>query len=172
MVVGAGMSAITTINGLRELAAAAGDEAGVEVVWATRRGTQTTEGGDGAVAGLYERVDNDPLPQRDRLAALANDYTTGTVEREVPGMNLRHIPYAQVSAIRKPDDDADDGSGGMKLEFAVRDGDNVAPVSVVAHNVIANVGYRPNSELYQELQIHQCYASEGPMKLAAALMAS
>ena len=43
---------------------------------------------------------------------------------------------------------------------------------MIADNVIANVGYRPNSELYQELQIHQCYASDGPMKLAAALMAS
>ena len=70
VVVGAGYSAITTINGLRELAAAAGDDAGVKVVWATRRGAGTGggTGGDagGDAAALYERIDNDPLPQRDR----------------------------------------------------------------------------------------------------------
>mmetsp|Transcript_13386 Transcript_13386/g.15255 ORF Transcript_13386/g.15255 Transcript_13386/m.15255 type:complete len:224 (+) Transcript_13386:79-750(+) len=38
--------------------------------------------------------------------------------------------------------------------------------------VIANVGYRPDTSLYQELQVHQCYATEGPMKLAAALLSS
>ena len=38
--------------------------------------------------------------------------------------------------------------------------------------VVANVGFRPDASLYQELQVHQCYASEGPMKLAAALLSS
>lgn len=36
--------------------------------------------------------------------------------------------------------------------------------------VVANVGYMPDVSLYRELQIHQCYASEGPMKLAAHLL--
>jgi hypothetical protein len=35
--------------------------------------------------------------------------------------------------------------------------------------IIANVGYSPDTALYRELQIHECYASLGPMKLAAAL---
>jgi hypothetical protein len=35
--------------------------------------------------------------------------------------------------------------------------------------VIANVGHRPDTDLFGELQVHLCYASEGPMKLAAAL---
>jgi hypothetical protein len=35
--------------------------------------------------------------------------------------------------------------------------------------IIANVGFRPDRDLYRELQVHECYASEGPMKLAAAL---
>ena len=115
------MSAITTINGLRELAAEAGSDAGVRVVWATRRGGS---GGAGPT-GLYERVPNDPLPQRDRLAALANDYALGGSSgggaegAEVPGMSLRHLPFAQVSAIRKPGDDADDGGSRLELLFAV-----------------------------------------------------
>src|SRR5207245_2721837 len=35
--------------------------------------------------------------------------------------------------------------------------------------IIANVGYTPDRALYRELQIHECYASFGPMKLAALL---
>ena len=36
--------------------------------------------------------------------------------------------------------------------------------------IIANVGYRPDRRLWEELQVHECYASQGPMKLAAALL--
>ena len=32
------------------------------------------------------------------------------------------------------------------------------------------MGYTPDPSLYRELQIHECYASLGPMKLAAALL--
>ena len=39
-----------------------------------------------------------------------------------------------------------------------------------AERVIANVGYSPDRGLYRELQIHECYASFGPMSLAAALL--
>ena len=35
--------------------------------------------------------------------------------------------------------------------------------------IIANVGYSPDTNLGRELQIHECYATLGPMKLAAAL---
>ena len=31
-------------------------------------------------------------------------------------------------------------------------------------------GYRPDNSYHRELQVHLCYASEGPMKLAAALL--
>src|SRR5207253_288689 len=35
--------------------------------------------------------------------------------------------------------------------------------------LVANVGYAPDTTLYRELQVHECYASQGPMALAAAL---
>jgi hypothetical protein len=38
--------------------------------------------------------------------------------------------------------------------------------------VICATGYRPDLELCRELQVHLCYASEGPMKLAAAMLAA
>ncbi len=37
---------------------------------------------------------------------------------------------------------------------------------------MSNIGYKPDTDLFRELQVHQCYASEGPMKLAASLLAS
>jgi hypothetical protein len=36
--------------------------------------------------------------------------------------------------------------------------------------IIAMVGYRPDESIFEQLQVHQCYATGGPMKLAAALM--
>jgi len=34
------------------------------------------------------------------------------------------------------------------------------------------VGYEPDNSIYRELQVHECYASLAPMKLAATLAAS
>src|SRR5262249_32863352 len=39
-----------------------------------------------------------------------------------------------------------------------------------ADRLIANIGYSPDTLLYRELQVHECYASLGPMNLAAALL--
>ena len=42
---------------------------------------------------------------------------------------------------------------------------------VEADHLVSLTGYRPNADLYRELHVHQCYASDGPMKLAATLLA-
>ena len=36
--------------------------------------------------------------------------------------------------------------------------------------LIANIGYAPDTTMYRELQVHECYASQGPMALSAALL--
>jgi hypothetical protein len=36
--------------------------------------------------------------------------------------------------------------------------------------VIVNTGFGPDNSIYRELQVHECYASRGPMKLASALL--
>ena len=38
--------------------------------------------------------------------------------------------------------------------------------------VLVAAGYGPDNSIYRELQIHECYASRGPMKLSAALLGS
>jgi len=36
--------------------------------------------------------------------------------------------------------------------------------------IIANCGFGPDNSLYRELQVHECYATRGPMNLSAALL--
>ena len=36
--------------------------------------------------------------------------------------------------------------------------------------IVANVGHTPDAAIHSELQVHLCYASCGPMNLAAALL--
>ena len=43
---------------------------------------------------------------------------------------------------------------------------------VEVDEVLSLTGYRPDARLYEELQVHLCYATEGPMRLAAALLAA
>ncbi len=43
---------------------------------------------------------------------------------------------------------------------------------VEVDQVLSCTGYRPDNELLRELQYHVCWGTEGPMKLAAALLAS
>ena len=43
---------------------------------------------------------------------------------------------------------------------------------VACDGVAVCTGFRPDLQLARELQVHMCYASEGPMKLAAALLSS
>lgn len=141
MVVGAGYSAITTLNLLLEL----GNQAvGTHIVWVTRAGDAP-----------YERVTDDPLPERDRLAALGNRLAT-------EDDNVDYFGDAWIESLHATND------GRIRVRLR-EDGDPT--VEVVVDNVVANVGYRPDTDLYRELQVHQCYASDGPMKLAAKLLA-
>jgi len=144
LLVGAGYSAATTAVALAELARQA---PGTRLTWVTRR--PLANGG-----GPILRIENDRLPERDRLAAQA---------AELAGADSTHVthwPATQVEAISR-----DAESGPFEVEFS---GQHAGRAQF--DNVVANVGYRPDNELYEELQVHQCYATAGPMKLAAALL--
>lgn len=41
---------------------------------------------------------------------------------------------------------------------------------VEVHNIISNCGFKADNSLYEELQIHECYASHSPMNLAGAML--
>ena len=174
-VIGSGASAITTLALLRQqyTAGAAGVQASSpsssRVFWITRR-----------AGAPYKLVPNDPLPQRAALQQLGNSLAAGTNDRaDSSGIDAgkpqpESFHSAELSVIHR---------GGFQVTALARqlDGDlklqlqgtgNQHPDSVVVRHVFAHVGYRPDTDITAELQVHYCYASEGPMKLAAAMMAA
>jgi len=142
LVVGAGYSAATTVC---NLAALAEQNASTWVVWLAR----------GAKSQPIKRVANDPLKERDRLAVKAN-----TLATRGEG-NVEFHPQSAVEAVEWLGPDK-----GFKV--TARCGGKQKTWEV--ERVVGNVGYTPDAGIYRELQVHECYASLGPMALAASLL--
>ncbi|MCZ6793623.1 MAG: hypothetical protein O7J95_08430 [Planctomycetota bacterium] len=103
------------------------------------------------------RFENDPLPRRDRLARVANALAGS------PPAGLEVLEGWTVERLeRRPD--------GLCATLAGPDGDQREERAI--GRILGLVGYRPDLALGRELQIHLCYATEGPMKLAALLLAN
>lgn len=144
LLVGAGHSAATTALALARLATRA---PGTRVLWVTR--------GDGPVP--IAPIESDSLARRAQLTQAANRLATD------PGSPVEWLPG---SAVRRIDRGA--RSDGFDVVLATPAGER----SEAVDRVIANVGYEPDSSIYRELQVHECYASRGVMKLAASLLAA
>ena len=101
------------------------------------------------------RIANDRLASRDALARQANSLASGV------DSNVTHFPATSVVGLeyRSETDDFEVELTGQQSGRFTFD------------RIIANVGYRPDNGIYRELQVHECYASGGPMKLAAQLLA-
>lgn len=142
LVLGAGYSAATTVCNLATLAE---DNPATWAVWLAR--TSSTQ--------PLRRIANDPLKERDRLAVRANTLATR------PDGNVEFHNQAVVEAVESAGPDK-----GFKVMARVAG----KPRTFEADRLIANVGYTPDTGLYRELQVHECYASLGPMGLAASLL--
>ncbi len=125
----------------RELAAFARGAPGTRVVWAVRSPAPTW----GAVAG-------DPLPERAALNAAAGELAAGGSD----AVDMR--PGAVTEALA--------GRDG-RIVATLRNGE-VEEVEV--DRVLALNGGVGDASLYRQLQVHECYATCGPIKLAAALL--
>jgi hypothetical protein len=141
LVYGAGYSAATTVCNLADLAEQHPD---TWVIWAAR----------GSSSQPIKRVAGDPLRERDRLAVRANTFATRT------DGNVEFHPQTIIDAVEPFGHDK-----GFRVSARVRG----KPRTWDVERIIANLGYTPDTGLYRELQIHECYASLGPMSLAAAL---
>ena len=141
LVIGSGYSAATTVSNLAKL----GEEHNTTwVTWIARS----------ANSRPLRRIANDPLRERDRLATNANNLATRT------DANVEYRANTFVEAIEPINQNQ---SFRVTLKSAGQ------KKTQEVDKIIANVGYTPDRVLYRELQIHECYASFGPMKLAAAL---
>jgi thioredoxin reductase len=142
IVIGGGYSAATTVSNLATLAE---KHPSTWVIWLARSpGMQP-----------IKRVVNDSLRERDRLAVRANSLATR------PDGCVEFHPQVLIDAVECS------GQDGPFVVHGRRDG---KPMKWEGDRLIANVGYSPNEQIYRELQVHECYATMGPMALAAALM--
>ena len=144
LLVGGGLSAATTAVALAELAAKA---AGTRCLWITRAA------GPVPVAAIPD----DTLVRRAALTEAANRLATGADGA------VSWMPATTVRTVRWVGDDE-------RFAVALATPDGVRKERF--DEVIANVGYEPDDGLYRQLQIHECYASRAPMKLAASLLAA
>mmetsp|Transcript_42719 Transcript_42719/g.83763 ORF Transcript_42719/g.83763 Transcript_42719/m.83763 type:complete len:298 (+) Transcript_42719:3-896(+) len=167
VVVGSGASAITALKGLQDLARTCPGH--VAVSWVTRHGHAP-----------YHVQDNDPLPQRRQLYSLGNllasaqgaEYSEATKHfasfryfgnRNVVEFHSQPNEKVDLSleTIASPSA-SDEKMGGQEETTVLKDVDNI----------LALVGFKPDLCMTSELQVHYCYATEGPMKLAAAMMSA
>ena len=117
--------------------------AGADLTWAVRR----ERPGWGAVEG-------DSLPERAALVRSSERLAAGAV----PG--VRVLPGVTVEEFREQDGDVVVTLRGPGDESA----------EVRADVVVSLTGAIGDSGLYRQLQVHECYATEGPIALAATLL--
>jgi thioredoxin reductase len=141
VVVGSGYSAATTVC---DLATLAEQHPETWVIWLAR----------GANMQPLRRIPGDPLRERERLALRANALAT----RREGNVEFHHQTIIEAVELLGPDK-------GFRIVTRCEG----KPRTWEADRLIANVGYTPDTSLYRELQIHECYASLGPMGLAAGL---
>jgi pyridine nucleotide-disulfide oxidoreductase len=142
LVVGGGDSAATTVTSLMKLAIEAPE---TRVVWVTRKPADA----------LLTEVRNDPLPERRALRARAHGLLRGGDPAFV------HVGGARVEGF-----EFNSATHRYRVTLMVGDQPRVEEVE----RVVVNTGFGPDDSLYRELQVHECYASRGPMKLSAALL--
>jgi cation diffusion facilitator CzcD-associated flavoprotein CzcO len=126
---------------VRALAELAREAPGTRVVWALR-------GADPS----WGTHDGDPLPDRVALAAAAAELAAGGS----PAIEVRRGTV--IEAVCRLE-------GG--LQAVLRNG-GAEPLAL--DRILALTGYVGDHTLYRQLQVHECYATCGPIKLSAALL--
>lgn len=129
VLIGAGHSAATTIVALAQLAASA---PGTRVTWLTRNLLE--DGQDGPV----EPIADDPWPARRQCVAAAN-----RLAREGEGGSVTHWAGTSVHAMRRVG-----GDSRWELDLL-----GIHAGQLPCDRVIANVGYRPDTDLFRELHV-------------------
>ena len=150
LVVGGGHSAQTAVCDLAELAA---EHPGTEIFWALRGETSD-----------WAFDPDDPLPERSALTERAAAIAGGASEA------VRTIEGAVVESLR-PEGEGPGGEGpdGEGVVVELRLADN-STEELAVDLVVALTGYVGDPGLYRQLQFHECYATSGPMNLAAQLV--
>ncbi|MDA2930835.1 hypothetical protein MYX84_12970 [Acidobacteria bacterium AH-259-O06] len=144
LLVGGGYSAATALEAFEQLVQSARE---TKVSWVNLSTGEEP----------YYRFDNDPLPYRDDLGKLGNRLAAA------PPPWLDYFAGSSIEEIsRRPNGD----QGTFEVVINSQQGCEKLEVD----EIIANVGFMPDNSIYRQLQVHECYATSGPMKLAATLL--
>lgn len=141
LLVGAGHSAQTAARDLARLAETAPD---TRVVWALR-----------SPAPRFDPLPDDALPERSRLLEAAQALVDGASDA------VEIVPGVVVESLARE---------GERVRADLRRADG-GHHQVRVDRILALTGAVGDDRLYRQLQVHECYATSGPMKLAAALLA-
>jgi cation diffusion facilitator CzcD-associated flavoprotein CzcO len=141
LLAGAGYSAQTAVRDLAELAR---QSPGTRVIWALR-GASPDQG-----------PADDPLPERARLARTAAEIAEGAA----PAVSVRR--GVVVEEISRPNG---------KLHVTLRHAEDTGGTEEVeVDRILSLTGFVGDAGIYRQLQVHECYATCGPIKLSAALL--
>ncbi len=144
LLVGAGYSAATTVCDFQSLIQ---EEPETALLWVIRDNR----------AQPIPVIEHDSLPNRAALTRRANAIAENGSE------NIEFWNNTTVQEVQYFDNEQ---------RFRVTLKRNETTQQIEVDRILANVGYGPDNSLYRELQVHECFASRGPMKLAAALLGS
>jgi thioredoxin reductase len=142
LVIGGGASGATSIVALAELAQQA---PGTAAVWATRE----------RAGELLPEVADDPLPERRALHRRAREIARGGDPAIV------HAGGAVVDGF-----EFNSATHRYRATLMIGGQPRVEEVD----EVLVNTGFGPDHSFTRELQVHECYATRGIMKLSAALL--
>ncbi len=142
LLVGAGHSAQTAVIDLARLAET---HPGTRVLWALRSEDPSW------------RVDpEDPLPERARLIAAAMQLAE---DESSPVETVRGVVVESLAPL----------NGGYQVTLRKQSGERLR---LAVDRILSLTGFVGDHTIYRQLQVHECYATSGPMKLAAALLGS
>jgi len=144
LLIGGGYSAATSLECFQTLAS---QSSRGHLTW-----VNTSQGGP-----PYPRFEKDPLSYRDQLANLGNALSSSSPP---------WLRYLEGSTVQEISSWPRENQGSFQVTVATPRGEEKVQVD----EIIVNTGFQPDSSLYRQLQVHQCYATTGPIKLAATLL--
>ncbi len=140
LLVGAGHSAQTAVVDLARLAEAHPE---TRILWALRSEDPS-----------WHIDPEDPLPERSRLVAAAAQLSE---DPDSPVEPLRGVVVESLAPL----------NGGYQVTLRTKSGERLRRK---VDRILSLTGSVGDHDLYRQLQVHECYATSGPMKLAAALL--
>jgi thioredoxin reductase len=142
LLVGAGHSAQTAIVDLAELAQV---HSSTRIFWPIRRSRPE-----------WNVLPDDPLPARAALIRRAQELAKGAS----PAVTT--LCGVAIDALSQD-------NGKLVVTLRQADGDTT---TIAVDRILSLTGFAGDHQLYRQLQVHECWATSGPMKLAASLLAS